>query len=101
MSRSSVPSQSLADRATDLQLIKSTVTRQILDNMYMVNSPRMSAVEGQVNLDDLLTVTANGVIRVKNPNALNPVVVPPTASQSFPLLQYLDQVQSKRTKATP
>ncbi len=89
--------QSLADRATDLQLIKSTVTRQILDNMYMVNSPRMSAVEGQVNLDDLLTVTANGVIRVKNPNALNPVVVPPTASQSFPLLQYLDQVQSKRT----
>jgi predicted GNAT family acetyltransferase len=89
--------QSLADRATDLQLIKSTVTRQILDNMYMVNSPRMAAVEGQVNLDDLLTVTANGVIRVKNPNALNPVVVPPTAAQSFPLLQYLDQVQAKRT----
>ena len=89
--------QSLADRATDLQLIKSTVTRQILDNMYMVNSPRMSAVEGQVNLDDLLTVTANGVIRVKNPNALNPVVVPPTAAQSFPMLQYLDQVQAKRT----
>lgn len=89
--------QSLADRATDLQLIKSTVTRQILDNMYMVNSPRMSVVEGQVNLDDVLTVTANGVIRVKNPNALNPVVVPPTASQSFPLLQYLDQVQAKRT----
>jgi predicted GNAT family acetyltransferase len=89
--------QSLADRATDLQLIKSTVTRQILDNMYMVNSPRMAAVEGQVNLDDLLTVTANGVIRVKNPNALNPVIVPPTAAQSFPLLQYLDQVQAKRT----
>lgn len=89
--------QSLADRATDLQLIKSTVTRQILDNMYMVNSPRMSAVEGQVNLDDLLTVTANGVIRVKNAGALNPVVVPPTAAQSFPLLQYLDQVQAKRT----
>jgi hypothetical protein len=89
--------QSLADRATDLQLIKSTVTRQILDNMYMVNSPRMAAVEGQVNLDDLLTVTANGVIRVKNAGALNPVVVPPTAAQSFPLLQYLDQVQAKRT----
>jgi predicted GNAT family acetyltransferase len=89
--------QSLADRATDLQLIKSTVTRQILDNMYMVNSPRMSAVEGQVNLDDLLTVTANGVIRVKNPNAVTPMTVPATAAQSFPLLEYLDVVQSKRT----
>ena len=89
--------QSLADRATDLQLIKSTVTRQILDNMYMVNSPRMKVVEGQVNLDDLLTVTANGVVRTKNIGALDALVVPPTAAQSFPLLQYLDQVQAKRT----
>ena len=88
---------SLADRAMDIQLIKSTVTRQILDNMYMVNSPRMSVVEGQVNLDDLLTVTANGVVRVKNPQAINPIAVPPTAAQSFPLLEYLDVVQSKRT----
>ena len=88
---------SLADRAMDIQLIKSTVTRQILDNMYMVNSPRMSVVEGQANLDDLLTVTANGVVRVKNPQAINPITVPPTAAQSFPLLEYLDVVQSKRT----
>jgi hypothetical protein len=88
---------SFADRAMDLQLIKSTVTRQILDNMYMVNSPRTMAVEGQVNLDDLLTVTANGVIRVKNVGAVAPMTVPPTAAQSFPLLQYLDVVQSKRT----
>ena len=88
---------SLADRATDLQLIKSTVTRQILDNMYMTNSPRMGVVEGQVNLDDLLTVTANGIVRMKNPQAIVPLTVPPTASQSFPLLDYLDQVQAKRT----
>jgi hypothetical protein len=88
---------SFADRAMDLQLIKSTVTRQILDNMYMVNSPRTMAVEGQVNLDDLLTVTANGIIRVKNTNALVPMTVPATAAQSFPLLEYLDVVQSKRT----
>jgi len=88
---------SFADRAMDLQLIKSTVTRQILDNMYMVNSPRTMAVEGQVNLDDLLTVTANGVIRVKNPNAVTAMTVPATAAQSFPLLEYLDMVQSKRT----
>ena len=88
---------SLADRVVDLQLIKSTVTRQILDNLYMTNSPRMGVVEGQVNLDDLLTVTANGVVRMKNPNAVVPLTVPATASQSFPLLEYLDVVQSKRT----
>jgi hypothetical protein len=88
---------SLADRALDLQLIKSTVTRQILDNMYMTNSPRMQVVEGQVNLDDLLTVTANGIVRTKNIGAIQPLTVPPTASQSFPLLDYLDGVQAKRT----
>ena len=88
---------SLADRAVDLQLIKSTVTRQILDNLYMTNSPRMGVVEGQVNLDDLLTVTANGIVRMKNTQAIIPLTVPPTAGQSFPLLEYLDSVQAKRT----
>ena len=88
---------SLADRAMDLQLIKSTVTRQILDNMYMTNSPRMGVVEGQVNLDDMLTVTANGLVRMKNTNAIIPLTVPPTAAQSFPMLDYLDGVQAKRT----
>jgi hypothetical protein len=53
---------SLADRAMDLQLIKSTITRQMLDNLYLTNNYRVGAVEGQVNLDDLLTSTAGGVV---------------------------------------
>jgi hypothetical protein len=88
---------SLADRTMDLQLIKSTVTRQILDNMYLTNNARVLAVEGQVNYDDLLTSTAGGVIRVKNPAAVSQLAVTSSAGQSFPLLQYLDDVQAKRT----
>ena len=89
--------QSLADRAVDLQLIKSTITRQMLDNLYLTNNYRVGAVEGQVNLDDLLTSTAGGVIRVKNPNALIPLTVQSNAAQSFPMLDYLDTVQAKRS----
>ena len=89
--------QSLADRTMDLQLIKSTVTRQMLDNLYLTNNYRVGAVEGQVNLDDLLTSTAGGIIRIKNPNALVPLTVQSSASQSFPMLEYLDGVQAKRT----
>ena len=89
--------QSLADRAIDLQLIKSTVTRQMLDNLYLTNNYRVGAVEGQVNLDDLLTSTAGGVIRIKNPNALVPMTVQSSAAQSFPMLEYLDSVQAKRS----
>ena len=88
---------SLADRTMDLQLIKSTITRQMLDNLYLTNNYRVGAVEGQVNLDDLLTSTAGGVVRIKNPNALVPLTVQSNAAQSFPMLEYLDNVQAKRT----
>jgi len=81
----------------DLQLVKSTITRQMLDNLYLTNNYRLGAVEGQVNLDDLLTSTAGGVIRIKNPNALVPLSVQSSASQSFPMLEYLDTIQAKRT----
>ena len=89
--------QSLADRALDLQLIKSTVLRQMLDNLYLTNNYRVGAVEGQVNLDDLLTSTAGGVVRLKNPNALVPLTVASTTQGSFPMLEYLDGVQARRT----
>lgn len=91
---------SLADRTVDLQLIKTTITRQILDNLYLTNNARVTAVDGQVNLDDLLTSTAGGVIRVKSPGAVSQLNVQAVANQAFPMLSYLDQVQAKRTGVT-
>jgi hypothetical protein len=69
----------------------------MLDNLYLTNNSRIAAVEGQVNLDDLLTSTAGGVIRVKNAGAIVPLTVQSSAAQSFPMLEYLDGVQAKRT----
>jgi len=89
--------QSLADRTMDLQLTKSTILRQMLDNLYLTNNARVTAVEGQVNLDDLLTSTAGGVVRVKNNQAVTQLNVSNTAGQSFPMMEYLDGVQAKRT----
>ena len=89
--------ESLADRSMDIQLIKSTVVRQMLDNLYLSNNARVGAVEGQVNLDDLLSVTPGGVVRMKNPQAVVPLNVPSVIAQAFPMLQYLDDAQSKRT----
>ena len=88
---------SLADRTVDLQLIKTTITRQMLDNLYLTNNARVVAIEGQVNFDDLLTSTAGGVIRAKSQGAVQQLVVQNVASQAFPMLQYLDTIQSKRT----
>jgi hypothetical protein len=88
---------SLADRTTDIQLIKTTITRQMLDNLYLTNNARVVAVEGQVNIEDLITSTAGGVIRAKSQGAVTQLVVQNVAAQAFPMLQYLDSVQSKRT----
>ena len=89
--------QSMADRTMELQFIKSTITRQMLDNLYLTNNSRVGAVEGQVNLDDLLNSTAGGIIRMKNPNAIVPLQVQSSAGQSFPMLEYLDGEQAKAT----
>ena len=89
--------QSLADRVVDIQLEKSTITRQSLDNMYLTNNARVGAVDGQVNLDDLLNATPGGIIRMKSANALYPLTVQSTFGQALPMMEYLDQVQAKRT----
>ncbi len=89
--------QSLADRTMDIQLIKSTVTRQMLDNLYLTNNARVGVVDGQVNIDDMLNATPGGVIRMKNANAMVPIQVPAVTGQAFPMLEYLDGVQAKRT----
>jgi hypothetical protein len=89
--------QSLADRTMDIQLEKSTITRQSLDNMYLTNNARVGAVDGQVNIDDLLNATPGGIIRMKSANALQPLTVQSTFGQALPMMQYLDEVQAKRT----
>lgn len=92
--------ESMADRTMDIQLIKTTITRQILDNLYLTNNARVTAVDGQVNMDDLLTSTAGGVIRVKSAGAVNQLTVQSMAGQAFPMLSYLDSIQQKRTGVT-
>ena len=89
--------QSLADRTMDIQLIKSTVTRQMLDNLYLTNNARLGVVDGQVNLDDALNATPGGIVRMKSPGAVMPIEVPSVTAQAFPMLEYMDQVQAKRT----
>jgi hypothetical protein len=50
---------SVADLVMDLQLIKSTLMRNLMDNAYNQNFGRYAVLEGQANLDDLLTHSRN------------------------------------------
>ena len=61
---------SVADLAMESQLTNTSILRARLDNLYLDINGRYFAVEGQVNLDDLLTSRPGGVVRVKQPGAV-------------------------------
>jgi len=88
---------SVADLVMDLQLIKSTLMRNLMDNAYNQNYGRYAVLEGQANLDDLLTQRPGGVVRVKSPNAVMPLATPPLQPESFQMLSYLDEVREARS----
>lgn len=94
---------SVADQTKDLQLVKSTVLRQMLDNLYLTNAPmrEVNISGGKVNLDDLLTVRSGGVVRTQGEvgTMIREMAVPFTAGASFPMLEYFDAMREKRTGA--
>lgn len=97
--------RSVADVMMDLQRIKSTLTRQVLDNIYFTNSPRqavLSSPQGvpMANLDDLLTVRPGGVVREYAPNAVRPLTIPFMGQYGLQVMEYMDTVGAKRTGVT-
>jgi hypothetical protein len=91
---------SVADLVTDLQEIKTALTRQVLDNVYLSNNPMREVVEGQVNLDDLLSPRPGGIVRVKAPGMTRDLVTPFVASNGMTLIDYFDKVREARTGIT-
>ena len=87
---------SMADLVMDLQLMKSTLMRNLMDNMYNQNFGRYAVLEGAANLDDLLTQRPGGVVRVKTPNAITPLTTPALEPYTFQMLEYLDGVRESR-----
>ena len=91
----------VAETVQDVQLIRSTLTRNLLDNMYLSNNGRFQVVEGQVNIDDLLTNRPGGIVRTRSPNALTPIATPSLSANSFQMLQYWEDIKTGRTGVNP
>ena len=94
--------RSYADLIMDLQLQKSTMLRQIFDNMYLANNARTGIDADNVNLDDMLTSTPGGVVRTIGPpsNSIMPIVVPNVAGNGFQMLEYIDSLVEVKTGVT-
>lgn len=89
--------EGMGDKTIDLQLIKSTVWRQILDGMYFNNAPQLVVIEGQANMEDVVTRRPGGVIRAKSQGAVTPLPVQDSSASGFQMISYLDSVRETRT----
>lgn len=79
---------------------KTEILRNYLDNLSALNASRLGAVEGQVNMDDLTNGRVNGIVRMRNPNAIVPLPATDIGMQSIGGLNYLDQIRTSRIGAS-
>jgi hypothetical protein len=92
--------RSLVELIEQDQDAATAITRSILDNVMMTNNPRVEAVKGQVDMDDLLNNEIGGIVRVNAPGMLRDISVPFVAGQTLPALQYVDQMVEMKTGVT-
>lgn len=89
---------SAAEQAQNIQLNQTQLMRSLIDNVsYGVDSQKY-AVEGNVNLDDLLDSKPGGIVRVKSPDAVG--VLPNSSGDvgaATTLIALLDSVKQERT----
>ena len=88
---------SIHDLVGDIQLIKSAVTRQLLDNQYLANNGRYELLDNMVNMSDFLTSRPGGGVRVKVLGAIRRLDNPVLGAPAYELLNYLDRIKQART----
>ena len=89
---------SIHDIVADIQLIKTAMERQVIDNTYLANNGRYGVDKNRVNMDDFLVSRPGGQVRVDGPphDAIMPFVHPQTAAQGIQVIEYLDGIRQDR-----
>lgn len=88
---------SIADLAFDSQLTKTALLRAKIDNTFLQVNGRYFAIDGQVNLDDLLTSRPGGVVRIKQPGAVGRLDQGAMDGSADSMLEYMEQFLESST----
>lgn len=98
---------SLAEEVMDIQLAKSTILREWLDNLYSMNNQGFKVFEsvpGQVDIDGLLNQDVRRIVRIRSAPGGQADVQPlgnmPVGDIVFPALEYLEGIAEVRTGVT-
>ncbi len=91
----------LADKVKQTQRVKTVLTRQMLDNVYLANNPRFEVPDsavGEDTFEDLLTYRVGGLIRTKGQGGqIRPIEVPDRSANAMQAIIYMDQVREQQS----
>ena len=92
--------KSRAEITAPTALAKTAILRGVNDNIYAVNNPRIAANKN-VNMDDLLVMRLNGVVRTTKDtppgNDLFPIEIPYIGDKALQVIQHWDQARAQTT----
>lgn len=91
--------RSVAEDVSDIQRVKTVITRQFLDNTYWVNNPMTTAEESSVVNPETLRSPRFGATIYHKKGSLPPapMAVPYIGDKALLALQHFDQVREMRT----
>jgi hypothetical protein len=91
----------LADKVKQTQFIKTHLTRQMLDNVYLANNPRFEVPDQATNeqtIEDLLTYRVGGLIRTKGVGGqVRAIEVPDRSATAMQAIMYMDSVREQQS----
>lgn len=94
----------LADKVKQTAYIKTHLTRQLLDNVYLANNPRVEVPDqamGDDTIADLLTYRVGGLIRTKGGGGqLRPIEIPDRSGTAMQAIMYMDGVREQQSGIT-
>lgn len=93
----------LADLVSDLQDVKTEMTRQLLDSLVLGNQGELVASEGEsgaIDYDSLLSRGAGGVIRIRGDAKVTPLQINTSAQDALGGLTAVEAVVERRTGIT-
>jgi hypothetical protein len=87
-----------ADDLAEIQKVNTVLIRQMLDNLYLSNTPQREVVQDLiVKPDQLMNMAPGAPILVKQAGAIREISVPFTAQAALTAIQYFEAVAETRT----
>lgn len=90
--------ESISDKVSDVQLVKTRVLRASLDSLSQSVFPRTVVGQGG-NIEDAMNTEVGAILRADGPaaNAYFFAAAPFVGSEAFPMLTYMDELRENRT----